>query len=87
MSHLQILSCFCQVSHSQRVSLQFHAGTQRNAQHQGAGDDAEPGAKAAKKKPKAAAGKAKKAPAAKRGGAGGKPAKKMPAKAAGKAKK
>ncbi|CAL8468020.1 g7559 [Coccomyxa elongata] len=58
-----------------------------NAQHQGAGDHAEPGAKAAKRKSKAAAGKAKKAPVAKRSGAGGKPAKKKPVKAAGKLKR
>lgn len=67
--------------------LECHADTQGNAQHQGARDDAEPGAKAAKRKPKAIAGKAKKAPVAKRGGAGGKPAKKKPVKAAGKVKR
>jgi hypothetical protein len=63
------------------------ACAQGNSQHPGLADEADPSGKGAKKKPKAAAGKAKKAPA-KRAGAGGKPAKKKPAKAAagGKAK-
>lgn len=63
------------------------ACAQGNSQHPGPADEAGPSGKGAKKKPKAAAGKAKKAPA-KRAGTGGKPAKKKPAKAAagGKAK-